>query len=55
MSQCLVLHCFLVFGSCKDVDDEIDNDSDGSNTGEDHLEQVLLVLHEVLLPVPLIL
>ena len=55
MSQDLGLHCTLVFGSCKNVDDDTDNEDDGPNYGENHPEHVFLVFKEVLLHVPLIL
>ena len=44
----------LLFGSCEDVDDDTDNENDDTKDREHHIAYVLLVLKEVLLPVPLI-
>ena len=43
-----------MFGSCEGVDDDTNNDSYDTKAWEHHRAYVLLVLKEVLLPVPLI-
>ena len=42
-------------GSCRDVDEETDEEEGRADDGESHPERVLLVLHEVLLPLSLLL
>ena len=43
-----------MFGSCEDVDDDTDNESNDTKAREHHPASVLLVLNVVHLPVPLI-
>ena len=43
-----------MFGSCEGVDEKTNNDSDDSHDRENHLKCIILVLQEVLFPVPFI-
>ena len=45
----------LLFGSCKQVDDQTDDDDEGPNGGEYQLINILLVLQELPLLPPLFL
>lgn len=45
----------LLFGSCEDVDDDTDNETNDTKAWKHHPAYVLLVIQEVLLPFPLCL